>query len=117
METYSISIYRPVLEYSAVEEFEEALRYKALCYNMRHLLLTGIINQEDVLAALQKAIQICKLAGINSADHFKPLYVFDVATGVTYTDWLMSKKGFSLIMMQLPLNEQTAHWLLEFAAI
>ena len=117
METYSIALYDTAQNNVTLNEFEEALRYSTLCYTMRHLQLTGAALQQDLQQALQKAMQVCKLAGINSNEQFKPLYVCDSATGTICMDLLMSKKGFSLIMMHLPVNEQTARWLWKFVSI
>lgn len=117
METCSITLYRSQQSFSAPDEFEEALRHRALCYSMRHILFTEADALQNLQEALQKCMQVCRLAGINSHEHFKPLYVFDSTTGITYTDWLMSKKGFSLMIMHLPLNEQTARWLWELADV
>jgi hypothetical protein len=116
METYSISLYQTEPHHVAIHEFEEALRYSTLCYTMRHLQLAGAGLQQDLQQALQSAIQVCKLAGINSTEHFKPIYVGDSANGTIYMDLLMSKKAFSLMMMHLPVNEQTARWLWELVS-
>ena len=43
-----------------------------------------------------KSIQVCQLAGVNSACHFKKVFVYD-AVGHTLTiDWKMSKKAVNL---------------------
>ena len=83
---------------------------------MRHLLLTGTMSQEDFAEALQKSMQVCAFAGIDTKAHFKKIYVSDSKTGAIYSDWLMSKKGFNLMIMQCQsLNEQSAHWLWKLA--
>lgn len=117
METYSITVYETRQVNAALDDFNEALRYQDLCYSMRDILLTGAATLEDLNEALQKSMQVCSLAEISSVEHFKPLYVFDPDTGITHTDWLMSKKGFCLMMMHLPLNAQTARWLWELADV
>jgi hypothetical protein len=117
METYSITVYGSQESNMAPDEFEEALRYNALRYSMRPIILSNAVTLENLQEALQKCMRVCHLTGINSSEHFKPLYVFDPLTGTTHIDWLMSKKGFSLMIMQLPLNEQTARWLWELADV
>ena len=100
-----------------IAEFEEVLRHSALCYSMRHLIQAGISSQESFDAALVKSMEICNYAGINIAHHFKQIFVCDMAAGTMYTDWIMSKKGFKLVLMQYPqVNEQIAHWIWEMAA-
>ncbi|MEI7584113.1 hypothetical protein [Runella sp.] len=101
---------------TGLNDFEEALGYSMRCYSMRHLLLTGTMSQEDFAEALQKSMQVCAFAGIDTKAHFKKIYVSDSKTGAIYSDWLMSKKGFNLMIMQCQsLNEQIAHWLWKLA--
>lgn len=101
---------------TGLNDFEEALGYSMRCYSMRHLLLTGLMSQEDFAEALQKSMQVCAYAGIDTKAHFKKIYVSDSKTGAIYSDWLMSKKGFNLLIMQSPsLNEQIARWLWKLA--
>lgn len=116
MEVLHIVHYSNYSTLSGLDEFEEALGYSMRCYSMRHLLLAGLMSQEDFGIALQKSMQVCAFAGIESKAHFKKIYVSDSKTGAIYSDWLMSKKGFNLLIMQSPsLNEQTAHWLWKLA--
>lgn len=101
-----------------LNEFEEALRHSLRRYSVRHLVRIGIVSQKHVLEALEKSMQVCSLAGINIDHHFEKIYLFDAATGTTYTDWLMTKKGFNLMIMQYPvLNEQIALWLCELSEL
>jgi hypothetical protein len=95
--------------------FEEAIHHSQLKYSLRHFAFNKEISQEMIEDAMQKSIQICYLAGINSKYHFKQIFVFDINSGILYTDWLMSKKGVNLMMMQLPLNESMARWLWQLA--
>ena len=96
----------------AANEFEEAFYTAKLHYSLRHLRFTEKISQENIAEALQKSLQVCYLAGINSRQHFKQIYVYDANAGILYIDWLMSKKGFNLMVTQLPsVNENKARWL------
>jgi len=116
METYHIVHYSESPNPSGFAEFQEALGYSMRRYSMRHCLLTGVVSQEHFMDALQKSMQICLLVGIDSKKHFKKIYINDTETGVLYTDWLMTKKGFNLLIMQSPLlNEQIARWLWELS--
>ncbi len=97
-------------------EFEDAFYHSQLQFSLRHLIFTGDISTENIMEALQKALQICYLAGINSKHHFKQIYVFDAKTGTLNVDWYMSKKGFNLMVMQIPLlNEKLSSWLWKLA--
>lgn len=115
MDSNSIALYRLEQNHFALREFLEAVQCSTLYYNVRHLQLTGSTIHQDLQDALQKSILVCRLAGINSKEHFKTIYVCDSFTGTIYMDLRMSKTGFSLIMMHLPLNEQTARWLWQMA--
>ncbi|HLP20748.1 MAG TPA: hypothetical protein VK174_10620 [Chitinophagales bacterium] len=112
---YTIAVYETIRGIPALDELQEAVVNSKLRYSLRHVLLTGAATAGDLHSALQKSMEVCSLGGLNSKEHFKPVYVFDAGTGGTHTDWLMSKKGFCLMMMNLPLNEQTARWLCELA--
>lgn len=112
MITYHITPYTSVHQQIAFNEFEEALLYAALRYSMQRLIAMGVVSEQHATEALQKSLQVCLLAGINTKQHFKEIYVFDATLGIVYTDWLMSKKGFNLWLMQCPvLNQQIANWL------
>lgn len=116
MEILHVVHYSDYSSLSRLDEFEEALGYSMRCYSMRHLLLTGIMSQENFAEALQKSMQVCAFAGIDTKAHFKKIYVSNSTTGAIYSDWLMSKKGFNLLIMQCPvLNEQISHWLWKLA--
>ena len=44
--------------------------------------------------------------GRESKLHFKKIYIYDDAKHTYYTEWIMSQKGFNLLMMQFPLLDQ-----------
>ncbi len=117
MNTHPITRHTSNKYRAASSDFEEALYDSMFHYSLRHLAFTGNISNERILDTLQKVLQVCYLAGINSKHHFKQIYVFDATnTGTLYVDWLMSKKGFNLMVMQTPsLNEEMARWLWELA--
>ena len=116
METYPVTHYSSARNHNDFNEFEDALNHSMLRYSFRHLALTGITSLENAMDALQKSIQVCSLAGVNSKLHFKQIYVFDADTKELNKDWLMSKKGFTIMLMQYPiLNEKIARWLWELS--
>ena len=101
-----------------VSEFVEAVHNSKLIYSLNHLITIQNISQEDAMEALQKSLQVCYLIDVNSKHHFKQIFVFDATTKTLYVDWLMSKKGFNLIVTQLSsLNKNTAHWLWELTRL
>jgi hypothetical protein len=114
MATFSLTHYFGGPDFAELDAFEEAWCQSRRCYSLRHLLALGIVSPELMMEALEKALQICSLAGVNIREHFKQIYVFDAAAGATRTDWLMSKKAFNLVITQYPaLNGQVAAWVCE----
>jgi hypothetical protein len=98
-------------------EFEDAFYHSMLQYSIRHLTFTGNVSPENIIEALQKSLQICRLAGINSKHHFKKIYIYDATIGTLHIDWLLSKNGFNLMVMHtLTMSEKKARWLWELAA-
>jgi hypothetical protein len=78
--------------------------------------VTPHISEEQLLEALQKSEQVCRLLGVNSVQHFKKIYVYDPAASSMHIDWRMTKKGLNLMVMQTPsMNEKMARWLWELA--
>ena len=99
-----------------IAEFEEAMKHSALSYSMRHLILAGVASEENFDQMLSRSMKVCQLAGIRVSDHFRQIFVFDHETGGTYFDWLMTREGFKLMLMQNPgLNVRLAHYLGELA--
>ena len=112
METGIVTHYSSTIHPLIENEFEDAFYNSRLQYSLRHVAIIENISQEDLMDALQRSLQICRLAGFNSKHHFKKIYVFDSTSGVMYTDWLMNKNGFNLMVMQLSsLSEKRARWL------
>lgn len=114
MKTEYITIYASNEDQTA--EFEEAFYNSLRRYSLRHLPFVEEISQENILEALQKSLQVCQLAGINSKQHFKKIYIYDDDIKTIHIDWKMSKRALNLMAMQIPTqNEKTALWLWELA--
>jgi uncharacterized protein YerC len=98
-------------------EFEDAYYDSTLRYSLQHVAFIGDISTENIIEALEKSLQICRLAGINSKHHYKQIYIFDTEIGTLSIDWRMSKIGFNLMITQIPLlNENKALWLWKLLA-
>jgi hypothetical protein len=99
-----------------MNDFEEALQNSMRRYSLSHLNLMDDISEEQLLEALQKSMKVCRLAGVNSVQHFKKIYVYDPEVSSMQIDWRMTKKGLNLMIMQTPsMNEKMARWLWELA--
>ena len=99
-----------------MNDFEEAIHTSMRKYSLRQLNFMDNIAHEQILEALQKSMQVCHLAGVNSIQHFKKIYVYDAEVSTMHIDWQMTKKGLNLMVMQTPsMNEKMARWLWELA--
>jgi len=99
-----------------ISDFEEALENSMYTYSLLKLKFMDDISPDQILEAVQKSIKVCGMAGINSFQHFKKVYVCDSETRCVQIDWRMTKKGLNLMVMQTPsLNEPIARWLWELA--
>ena len=97
-------------------EFAEAYIHSTSKYSLKHLAFIEELSREDLLEALDKSLMICCLTGVRTADHFKQIYVFDAETNLLQSDWLMSKKGLNLMIIQMPgLNSNKAKWIWKLA--
>ena len=78
-------------------------------YSLRNLNFMEDVSEEQLLESLQKSMQVCRLAGVNTVQHFKKIYVYDPAVRSMQIDWRMTKKGLNLMVMQTPsMNEKMA---------
>ena len=112
METVNISRYPSCRHQFASWGLEDAFYNSKLTYSIRQLSFADGFSTELIMEAFQKSLQICYLLGINSKHHFKKVYVYDAQMGCLQIDWLMSKNGFNLMVMQMPsINEKMARWL------
>ena len=116
METIHVTRYAAKPGLDTFLAFEDALHQSQCCYSLQKCMRMGLGSSEDLMEALQKAVRVCALAGISARHHFRKIYLSDAQTGVSLVDWMMSKRGFHLVVMQASLvNEQAAKWLWEKA--
>lgn len=112
MEQNIIIRYTGIQNQKAVADFENAI-FDSLCkYSFRHLPSSEKITEEIIQEALQKSLQICQLAGVNSQDHFKKVFVYDDHEHSIIIDWKMSKKAVNLMVTQMTEPDRnTAQWI------
>ncbi len=116
METHHVTHYSQTPHQLSPSAFEDAYYNSRLRYSLLHLAIIENISEEFITEALQKSLKVCHILGISSHRHFKKIYVFDTKDSALHTDWLMSRNGFNLIVMQIPsLNTKIAQWLWELA--
>ncbi|MBC7412779.1 MAG: hypothetical protein H7331_10050 [Bacteroidia bacterium] len=116
MKTDSIIHYPSIRNEFSKNEIENTFYDAMLIYSLRHISFLDNFSDENIVEALQKSMQVCHLAGINSKHHFKKIFVFDLTVGTLLVDWRMSKTGFNLFIIQMPsANEKVASWLWKLA--
>ena len=112
MNTVNIELYPAYKHQFDSWGLEDEFYHWGLKYSLRHIVNMDSMMPGVIVDAMQKSIRICHLLGINSRYHFKKVYVYDTKMGVLQIDWLMSRNGFNLMIMQLPsINENIAKWL------
>lgn len=100
----------------ALYDFEEMMHDVKLIYSLNQLSFLRYVADENIIEALQKSLMTCHLVGENSKRHFKQIYVFDDCQGVMHIDWLISKKGINLMIMQMKtIDKNRASWLWKMA--
>lgn len=107
----TISIARYDIETShELEDFAEIIHSIEFRYNTAHLALAGL-KAGEIGQAINQAMKVCLFNGIDTAEHFRPFYVFDEKRGGTYCDWRMTRQGFTLVVLNAPVLHMTiAHW-------
>lgn len=118
MDTEEIILYTSHNQHGAISEFEEAFHHSKRRFTIKQLTFSGEISDENLLEALEKASNICRLAGNNFKQHFQKIYVYEIENEAISIDYRMSKSAFNLFLMQLSqLNENRAKWLWRLAEI
>ena len=101
-----------------LNEFEEAYHHSKRQYSINHLIFSGDISTDNLIEAIEKARNICRLAGNNYLQHFKKVYIYEAENETIRIDYQMTKPAFNLIIMQLnQLNENRAKWIWKLAEI
>ncbi|MEO8406507.1 MAG: hypothetical protein ABI480_17985 [Chitinophagaceae bacterium] len=95
-----------------LEEIEEQLNEQNLVYYASCLLEKGLPDEDELEAALQKAIMAVLAAGLFAHCHFRKIFVWD--DHEMKTDWLVSDLGLRLILMNANVsNPLVARWQVE----
>lgn len=111
MNIYPIVSYK-IQAKTPCRKFEEAFFDSHLKHSFKNLTFVGDISKESILEALGKSMKICDCAGENSKHHFKQIYIFDKDSNSLHIDWLMSKTGFRILILQIPaLNKKMSEWI------
>ena len=89
-----------------------------LKYSIRNLSFGRNFTMEVTIEALNKSLLVCNLLGIDGRHHFKKIYIYNSKLDIIEIDWLLSKIGLNLLIMQYPSpNKAMARWLWELASL
>jgi hypothetical protein len=83
----------------AWDAFEEAMIDHKLVFNARSLCDVGFEPNNEVTAAVERAMRICSSNGLSIKEHFKTIYISDSDTHTVQRDWKLSKLAYTLAMM------------------
>jgi len=95
---------------------DDILNEAMLLYSLQHVVKITQLPQAEIMASLNKALRICYLAGVNSRHHFKQIFLYDLTKGIVQIDWMLSKTGLNLVIIQIAsADEKMAVWLWKLA--
>jgi hypothetical protein len=116
MKTKTASVFFPNSQPFSNHDAEEAFYCSIRKYSLIKIPNQKRISEEKLMEALEKSLRVCQMAGINSQQHYKKMYVYDTDNQTVHIDWRMSKRGFNLMLMQMSSeNEKMAKWLWELS--
>jgi hypothetical protein len=82
-----------------ISRFQEAVNDVELCYGTTDLYRAGIESYTDIHEALLKSIHILHLANLDTTKFLKRIYITDIESGNTYSDWRMNKLTFFFVIL------------------
>lgn len=84
------------------EEFRDKLFETELSYFASDLFNFGMISYDEIDIAIQRAINICKTAGLTIKQNFKPVYIYK--NNEIVCDWRLSALGRKLVLLNASAN-------------
>jgi DNA-damage-inducible protein D len=95
-----------------LDEFMEKLHDTQLRYLASELLNFGLSDISEIEEAVNRALHVCRAAGLPAKHHFKPVYIYD--RGGIIADWRLSALGRKLVLLNAnPENPYVARLQLE----
>lgn len=104
MQTLNITRYEITMP-GPVDDFVDMIHSIEFKYNTSHLAIAGL-EADGITEAIGKAMKVCRLNNIDTADHFRSFYIFDEKKGNTCCDWRMTRQGFMLVVINAPATTQ-----------
>ncbi|MEQ9403592.1 MAG: damage-inducible protein D [Cyclobacteriaceae bacterium] len=86
-------------EHPSIEAFKIAVEEMRLIYKASQLCSSGIINSEELLNAIERAMKVCILGGLSVHNHFRAFYIADENRHEMQKDWRLSKLAYALLIL------------------
>jgi len=90
---------------SIFDELEEAMIHRMLQFKATSLHEAGFDTFEELNEAIERAMRVCRNAGIPVREHFKSVYISDENEHLVIQDWMLSRFAYLLVMLNgMPEN-------------
>jgi hypothetical protein len=87
-----------------IKNFEDILVAKKLKHLASELTVLGIDDPDEINEAIEKAITVCRIAGVPVAENFKPVYF--CKNSKIYRDWRLSGLAFKLAVINSDIRHK-----------
>lgn len=97
-----IILYQPEYElHEAIDHFMEEYYSASMKYLASDLLREGL-EPSEIVTAVRKAVNVCRTAGLETRQHFYPVYT--QYKGAAVKDCKLSPFGYRLVLLNGPEN-------------
>jgi hypothetical protein len=104
----------PLTENELINRLSDKIHDLDLKYNCHDLYRAGIENETELKVAILKSIRVINQSGLAPQHHFKHIYITELDSGKTYSDWRMSRMGFLLTLIYSNANNHLINkWKIE----
>ena len=97
-----------IVEYSyttipeVIKNFEDILVTRKLTHLASEMAMFGIDDAGEIKKAIEKAVTVCRMAGVPVAENFKPVYF--CKNGKVFRDWRLSDFAFKLVIINTDIK-------------
>ena len=102
LNTMNIIVCKNPVYNESFEEFRDKLFDTELSYFASDLFNYGLNASDEIDIAIQRAIAICKTAGLTIKQNFKPVYIYK--NNEIVCDWRLSSLGRKLVLLNANAN-------------
>lgn len=81
------------------EAYKNALIDDELKFNANTLQRLGFESEESLSQAIEKAMHVCAMNGLNVREHFRCVYLGDGDLHTLCRDWKLSRLAYTLVLL------------------